>query len=78
VAKVDQQQPLHNQPPNPGLSASIYNPENACTKSYADIATSYKTNLLMATNIQPKALTNPSKIHYPTWMEYLGKLYCIH
>jgi len=66
VAKVNQQQPPRNQLPNPGLSASTHNPENACTKSYADTATSQKTNPPMATNLWPKALTNPSKAHHPT------------
>ena len=66
AAKVDQQQPPHNQPPNPGLSASTHNPENARAKSYADAATSQKTNPPMTTNPRPKAPTNPSKAHHPT------------
>ena len=40
AAKVDQQQPPCNQPPNPGLSASTHNLENTRAKSYADAATS--------------------------------------
>ena len=66
AAKVDQQQPPRNQSPNPGLSASAHNPENARAKSYADAATSQKTNPPMATNPWSKAPTNPSKAHHPT------------
>ena len=68
VAKVDQQQPPHNQPPNPGLSTSAYNPENACAKSYTNTATSQKTSLPMTTNPQSKALINPRKAHYPIYL----------
>ena len=68
AAKVNQQQPLRNQPPNPGLSTSTHNSENACAKSYADAATSQKTNPPMATNPRPKAPTNPCKAYHLTYL----------
>ena len=65
VAKVNQQQPPRNQLPNPGLSASAYNPENACAKFYANTATSQKTSLPMTANPWSKALINLSKAYHP-------------
>jgi len=51
ATKVDQQQPPHNQPPNPNLSASTYNSENTHTKSYTDAATNQKTSPPITTNL---------------------------